>query len=113
MRHDRKSAKLVAEMGDKISVDEKFVPKKKTYNEEDKNDFKDLVAILYNIMMIALWFSFAFCVFNEYNTHGYNLMAKHPRKYMSVSITMLKICQAGQWVNLLLALVGVSKTAIL
>ena len=41
MRHDRKSAKLVAEMGDKISVDEKFVPKKKTYNEDDKNDFKE------------------------------------------------------------------------
>ena len=67
MRHDRKSAKLIADMGDNISIDEKLVPKKTEYNNKNKNDVKDLIAILYNLVMIALWYSFAYCVYNEYN----------------------------------------------
>ena len=66
MRYDRAKAKLIADMGSKIEINEKDLPKTASY-KENENELKDLIAIFYNLIMIFLWMAFAFCVLNEYN----------------------------------------------
>ena len=80
--------------------------------KKHQNSVKDFVLIAYNAGMTLLWFGFAICFFVEWKQHGTDKVWTHPRQFLKYSIKFLEICQAGQWVNVLLAIIGLSKTAL-
>ena len=72
-----------------------------------------MVALFYNFVLIVLWFYFDYMLCHEIYKYGIARAGARPSKYLKRSAYALKVVQFGQILNIPLAIVGVSKTALL
>ena len=68
---------------------------------------------MYNTVLTMAWSLFALTFFLEWYNFGAKNVMESPRTYLEYSIYLLKFCQLLQWVNVLLVLVGLSRTNLL
>jgi hypothetical protein len=81
-----------------ISASELEALKKKrreTREGGEANELRDFISVMYNIIMILLWYAFACCYLAELYKFGPYLTTEQPLYYLQGSIGLLKIVQFG------------------
>ena len=63
------------------------------------------------MFLILLWFYFDYMLVYETHRYGFARVMNRPDKYLTGSHTALKIVQMTQCLNLILIIIGVTKTS--
>ena len=82
----------------------------KGLDSESWEQARALIVLLYNFILIVLWFYFDYMLIHEISKYGLARTKVRPHKYLKRTIFALKVVQGGQCVNLLLALLKITKT---
>jgi len=59
------------------------------------NGCGELIVVIYNFIMTIVWIFFAVAYFTEVRESGIEKAMRHPRSQLSLSISMLRVCQYG------------------
>ena len=78
-----------------------------------KNALSDLILVLYNFGLMVGWMIFAFVFFNEIGEHGWIECTKNPHQLHKQSINVLGFNQYMQFLNVIFAIVGITRTNLL
>ena len=55
---------------------------KKAKEGGESNDFKDFISVIYNVIMILLWYAFAAVYYSEVYKFGFKLTMEKPLYYL-------------------------------
>lgn len=80
--------------------------------EQSRTDLAKHTLALYNLALSILWFTFTVEYFREISTYGYTACINDPLINHASSIWWLQMCQLIQWLNLPMALLGITRTGI-
>ena len=80
---------------------------------EQTNQLSDLILVLYNFGILFGYFIFAIVFFFEIREFGWMQCTKNPQLLHRTSINMLGLLQCMQFLNVIFAIVGITKSSIL
>ena len=50
--------------------------------KNDTNDFKDFISVMYNVILIIMWYAFALVYYAEVHKFGFKLTMNKPLYYL-------------------------------
>ena len=82
-RNNKGLAKTLSEMKN-LEVSESQIKKIKNENamKNDTNDFKDFISVMYNVILIIMWYAFALVYYAEVHKFGFKLTMNKPLYYL-------------------------------